>query len=80
MARTNAVAGNQRASNVIPGFLLAGIAVVFAGCTSGDRVLTVAAVSCESRARNVEFNLERIEYWARQAADGPGSCSTWEGT
>lgn len=28
----------------------------------------VAAVSCESRIREVSFNLDRIEHWARQAA------------
>ncbi|HPD29653.1 MAG TPA: nitrilase-related carbon-nitrogen hydrolase [Phycisphaerae bacterium] len=32
------------------------------------RTLTVAAVSCESRIHEVEFNLSRIEHWARQAA------------
>ncbi|MGQ9651725.1 MAG: nitrilase-related carbon-nitrogen hydrolase [Phycisphaerae bacterium] len=32
------------------------------------RALTVAAVSCESRIHEVEFNLSRIEHWARQAA------------
>lgn len=32
------------------------------------RTLTVAAVSCESRIRDIEFNVSRIEHWARQAA------------
>jgi predicted amidohydrolase len=32
------------------------------------RSLTVAAVSCESRPRDVEPNLSRIECWARRAA------------
>lgn len=30
--------------------------------------LVVAAVSCESRIRETEFNLQRIEHWAREAA------------
>jgi len=32
------------------------------------RELTVAAVSCESRIRQTDFNLSRIEHWARRAA------------
>lgn len=36
------------------------------GCRS--RPLVVAAVSCEIRIRDVPFNLERIEHWARAAA------------
>ncbi len=57
-----------------------GSLAVVSGCGSGKsaetiqpsirpaRTLTVAAVSCESRIRNVEFNLSRIEFWARRAA------------
>lgn len=31
--------------------------------------LVVAAVSCESRIRETDFNLSRIEHWARRAAE-----------
>jgi (R)-amidase len=33
------------------------------------RVLTVAAVSVESRIRDVDGNLQRVEFWTRRAAD-----------
>lgn len=33
------------------------------------RTFKVAAVSCESRIRDVEFNLRRIEHWANRAAE-----------
>ncbi len=36
--------------------------------TPARRPLTVAAVSCESRPRDAEFSLGRIEHWARRAA------------
>lgn len=32
------------------------------------RSITIAAVSCESRIRDTEGNLKRIEHWARKAA------------
>lgn len=32
------------------------------------RSLTIAAISCESRICQIEFNLSRIEHWSRQAA------------
>jgi 5-aminopentanamidase len=38
------------------------------GCANRTRTITIAAVSCESRIRDTEFNLQRIEHWARQAA------------
>ncbi len=37
------------------------------GC-AGREPLVVAAVSCESRIRDIDFNLSRIEHWARKAA------------
>jgi len=37
-------------------------------CASRPAPLVVAAVSCESRIRDTEFNLSRIEHWARKAA------------
>lgn len=47
--------------------LALGLAAVLAACST-PRALVVAAVSCESRIRDVEFNLRRIEHWAREAA------------
>lgn len=38
------------------------------GCVARSP-LVVAAVSCESRIREVDHNLSRIEHWARRAAD-----------
>jgi len=34
-----------------------------------DESLVVAAVSCEAKIRNTEFNRQRIEYWTKRAAD-----------
>lgn len=48
--------------------LAAPVIYALAGCSSPPP-LVVAAVSCESRIRDVEFNLSRIEHWARAAAD-----------
>ncbi len=48
---------------ILPLFVL-----FFSSCQS-RAPLTVAAVSCESRIREVEFNLSRIEYWAKEAAN-----------
>src|SRR5262245_37275843 len=46
------------------------VCVAFAALTgcSARKPLTVAAVACQSRVRDTEFNLGRIEHWARQAA------------
>ncbi len=58
--------------------LVPALACVSAGCAVSNRgarpadpparALTVAAVSMESRPRDIEGNLRRIEHWARQAA------------
>lgn len=45
------------------------LAVVGCGANPGPKRLVVAAVSCESKIRDVEHNLERIEHWARKAAE-----------
>jgi predicted amidohydrolase len=42
-------------------------ALCVSASTRGES-LVVAAVSCESRIRETEFNLGRIEHWARKAA------------
>lgn len=46
-----------------------GLAVLGLAIGCGPDTLTVAAVSCVSQDRRVGQNLERIEHWARQAAD-----------
>jgi len=51
---------------VLPQLLLLS-ALALVGCAT-TRPLTVAAVSCESRVPQVDFNLSRIEHWAREAA------------
>lgn len=35
---------------------------------AGAESITIAAVSCEGRIRETQFNLNRIEHWTRQAA------------
>jgi (R)-amidase len=41
---------------------------IYGSVSRGESGLIVAAVSCESRIRETEFNLRRIEHWAREAA------------
>jgi (R)-amidase len=56
------------------------VCIALAGCAGGNRdidlhpqappqTLVVAAVSLESRIRQIDRNLDRIEHWARRAAD-----------
>lgn len=65
---------------LLHGFVFLASLSAIAGCASHARIndpqpasrpvrkLTVAAISCESRIRQIDYNLSRIEYWARQAA------------
>ena len=42
----------------------------WSGCSAPSRApITIAAVSSESKVADKEFNLSRIEHWAREAAD-----------
>lgn len=48
-------------------FCLLPLLLIVTGCTTREP-LTVAAVSCEVRHKETDFNLSRIEHWARKAA------------
>jgi predicted amidohydrolase len=54
---------------IVAACLVMGVLLTVGGVGRADRrPLVVAAVSCESRVRQTDFNLDRIEHWARKAA------------
>lgn len=65
-ARSGLAAARYRV--IVCALLLAGVVGCEATKTRPADTLVVAAVSCESRIHEPEFNLQRIEHWARAAA------------
>ena len=59
----------HRITRAAPWLTLAVLLAAEGAGLSARQPLVVAAASCESRIRQTDFNLSRIEHWSRQAAE-----------